>query len=830
MSLQQRLSVSREALVPGKALLFGEYGLLHGGKGLVLTLPQHRFHLRLSRTSGAFQFKVASAFLEESLGGPLLLQTDDFRVLKQFKGAGHLLEQGVAYGPLYNLEQNKRFFLAALAPFVCGEADFFAYGWSLEVLDSYSPSLGLGSSSALIAGLHYLMNFFLYGKECREPNAALRQLPKLMQSLRSLQARASGYDALAQYASVNSASPRLIELTSVPTELAHMHTYADVWQRWREECTLHKLAFGICSTSVYSNTQVVLEQSALAAPQGQKDALAHSQLADQWKAAEFSLLALGPLLDCSFKLASSQGLLGKSSAFGDAAAAMQRKGLHCKTMGAGMGDALFVSGDAKVVRPVADVFKSAAEPKLDMNNSIDAFLVPPRLQRLCEDILTARLAGKWIIQNGDLGYATAPSNIAILKYWGKVPNMLQMADNSSVSFTLGGFRTFTRVEAKHSLFPWDQVNTARAAMPEHEIVWCSSAGEMEAGGHGEGKCLDNKQQAFLRLMCASFAPDLSLRIATFNNFPTACGIASSASGFAALVAAISDLCGLQSLFSSSDLQFWLCEWARIGSGSATRSCVLPNETSKHGSAPSGAATGAAAGGKTGLFVGWECKREAQSTGYVPTEGANNPEGLREGQVEGKLWNSATLVLPHGTLFDNLSSCVAVFSEEEKKISSSAGHNEASSSPLYAIRRANTNMQFERLKRFLREDCFGGVAEIAENDAFAMHSVMQTAQRPACYLNHQVGIFVSRFIQWRNENAVQAFWTLDAGPNVHILFLEHEREKLRAFLQGVSHNSDENALRPSAILENRSNEALNLGASSFLSLLLQSNSLLYRWSP
>ena len=58
-----------------------------------------------------------------------------------------------------------------------------------------------------------------------------------------------------------------------------------------------------------------------------------------------------------------------------------------------------------------------------------------------------------MIQNGDDGYASAPSNIALLKYWGKEPEQNQIPVNSSLSYTLGGFRSYTKVTAVGHFLP-----------------------------------------------------------------------------------------------------------------------------------------------------------------------------------------------------------------------------------------------------------------------------------------------------------------------------------------------------------------------------------------
>lgn len=79
--------------------------------------------------------------------------------------------------------------------------------------------------------------------------------------------------------------------------------------------------------------------------------------------------------------------------------------------------------------------------------------IPLKLSLLQNKILKLCQEGKIEIQNGDEGYATAPSNIALIKYWGKLVEREQLPVNSSISYTLGGFRSFTKVTALGRFFP-----------------------------------------------------------------------------------------------------------------------------------------------------------------------------------------------------------------------------------------------------------------------------------------------------------------------------------------------------------------------------------------
>ena len=87
-----------------------------------------------------------------------------------------------------------------------------------------------------------------------------------------------------------------------------------------------------------------------------------------------------------------------------------------------------------------------------MNNTLIKD-IPAELERLQNKLLELRKQGKLFIQNGDVGYSSAPSNIALLKYWGKETNREQIPLNSSLSYTIGGFRSFTKVTALGRFLP-----------------------------------------------------------------------------------------------------------------------------------------------------------------------------------------------------------------------------------------------------------------------------------------------------------------------------------------------------------------------------------------
>ncbi len=355
-------------------------------------------------------------------------------------------------------------------------------------------------------------------------------------------------------------------------------------------------------------------------------------------------------------------------------------------------------------------------------------MLPLKLQQLQQKLFELRKQDELELQHGDTGFASAPSNIALLKYWGKEEGCTQIPVNSSVSLTLGGFRSTTQVSVLGRFFPLDDQPAQRPF--EHTLTLKNSKKEVLHN------LVPPKMQNFLNALLLPYAPEIALNIESTNSFPTGCGIASSASGYAALVSAMADLLQLNKHFTQTELNYWLCEWARVGSGSATRSALCEDDA---------------------LFVAWE----------------------RQG--ENKELSTTTKKINHHKNWQDICHMVLVLDEEEKEISSSQGHGLANTSPLQAIRVANAHRLYPHLIRAIEEFNFSEVARITEEDAFAMHAVMQSAEQPARYLNGTVAKIIASFIEYRTKNNIDAFWTLDAGPNLHFIAKKDSEASLEIFL-------------------------------------------------
>jgi diphosphomevalonate decarboxylase len=303
------------------------------------------------------------------------------------------------------------------------------------------------------------------------------------------------------------------------------------------------------------------------------------------------------------------------------------------------------------------------------------------------------------------GCCSAPSNIALIKYWGKESGNHQIPLNSSLSFTLGGFRSHTTVRPEDSSRFF--LNGAPAQLPA-------------------------RMQATLDELFRYLGQQTPLRIESVNTFPTACGIASSASGGAALIGALSDALHLSDLFSEGEHTLWLTEGARLLSGSATRSVV------------------------SSAFVVWE---------RLP--------GRQETQ---------TYAIKAHEEFQRLAHGVVMIDPRPKAISSSQGHQGAATSPFFSLRDAAIPFLLENVQKALLGGDWPTLMMCTEHDAFALHAIMQTMQPPVCYLSKMTTIFLAAFITKRHQHRLRALWTIDAGPNIHLLCPQQDVQALKDILQ------------------------------------------------
>jgi diphosphomevalonate decarboxylase len=216
-----------------------------------------------------------------------------------------------------------------------------------------------------------------------------------------------------------------------------------------------------------------------------------------------------------------------------------------------------------------------------------------------------------------------------------------------------------------------------------------------------------------------------MRVESENNFPTGAGIASSAAAFAALALAASKAAGLE-LDEPA-----LSRLARRGSGSASRS--VP-----------------------GGYVEWQM-----------------------GDSEESSYAFSIAPPAHWDLAD----CVAIVSREHKQTGSTQGHPLADTSPLQAARVADAPRRVEICRNAILQRDFEKFADISEADSDLMHAVMMTSN-PALFYWNPATLRVMRAVREWRATGLPVFYTIDAGPNVHVITLKEEMHKVSEKLKGL----------------------------------------------
>ncbi|MFD6992716.1 diphosphomevalonate decarboxylase [Streptomyces sp. NPDC059943] len=298
--------------------------------------------------------------------------------------------------------------------------------------------------------------------------------------------------------------------------------------------------------------------------------------------------------------------------------------------------------------------------------------------------------------------AVAHPNIALIKYWGKRDQRLVLPWTSSLSMTLDLFPTTTRVR----LAPGAGHDTAALN-----------------GVPATGETL-RRITGFLDLVRETAGSGRRAVVDTRNTVPTGAGLASSASGFAALAVAAAAAYGLD-LDATA-----LSRLARRGSGSASRS-LFGGFAVWH----AGPDTGSAAAADLGSYA-------------EPV-----PAGIDPALV------------------------VAVVNAGPKAVSSrEAMRRTVGTSPLFRPWAASSKDDLAGMRAALERGDIDAVGEIAERNALGMHATMLAARPAVRYLSPATVTVLDRVLQLRREG-VAAYSTMDAGPNVKVLCRRADAERV-----------------------------------------------------
>lgn len=305
----------------------------------------------------------------------------------------------------------------------------------------------------------------------------------------------------------------------------------------------------------------------------------------------------------------------------------------------------------------------------------------------------------------------APSNIAIVKYWGK--HGVQLPRNPSVSMTLSKALTGTRLH-------W-RPGTGR-------LVAFSASGEADAQ-------FADRVAAYLSKMALEHPAlaRLDFGVETENAFPHSSGIASSASGFAALALGLASAVVAESQGAEASLpedgpafRSFAGRLARLGSGSASRSLCGP-------------------------WMAWGQTEAFADNAEKPTDDHAVP--LDHVHADFSTWRDAIAIVDAG----------------KKAVSSSAGHRLMEGNPFAETRFGNARQRTLALDRALREGDTDTFVQIAEAEALELHALMMSS-KPSYILMRPGTLAVIQAVQeFRADTDLPLCFTLDAGPNVHLLY-------------------------------------------------------------
>ena len=318
--------------------------------------------------------------------------------------------------------------------------------------------------------------------------------------------------------------------------------------------------------------------------------------------------------------------------------------------------------------------------------------------------------------HGKVGWAS-PSNIALVKYWGKRGK--QLPQNPSISFTLSECRSETFIGFEKAdrfgfqFFFEGKENPAFGAKIEKFLL---------------------ENQAFF-----PFINQLRLKVESRNTFPHSSGIASSASSMSAFVMGLMEIESLLVGPSTGSGTIDLCKasfFSRLASGSAARS-VFP---------------------KMALWGATDCYKGSSDEFAVSLENDIH------------------------SVFKTYHDSILIVSGEAKSVSSRAGHGLMEGNPYASARYMQANENIKNLLAALKSGDLDNFINITESEALQLHALMMCSNPSFILMKPNTLRIIEAVRNFRNETQIPLCFTLDAGPNVHLLYPESEVEKVDGFIK------------------------------------------------
>lgn len=321
---------------------------------------------------------------------------------------------------------------------------------------------------------------------------------------------------------------------------------------------------------------------------------------------------------------------------------------------------------------------------------------------------------------------SAPSNIALVKYWGKKENhssqngeqAKQIPANPSISFTLSNCKTITSL----SVLKKESVSNI-----SFDLLF-------------EGRPKEDFKPKILKFFqrIEKYCPYINeyhFVIDTQNTFPHSSGIASSASGMAAIAM---NLMSLEKEINPtiSDEYFYqkASFLARLGSGSACRSVK-------------------------GEVVIWG--------NHKGTENSSDLFGIPFEDLHAN--------------FKNYQDTILLVDKGEKQVSSTVGHDLMNGHSFAEQRFVQAHSNLSKIKEILASGNVEEFMKIVESEALTLHAMMMASNPYFILMKPNTLVIINKIWSFRNETKTPICFTLDAGANVHVLYPENVKDKILQFI-------------------------------------------------
>lgn len=313
----------------------------------------------------------------------------------------------------------------------------------------------------------------------------------------------------------------------------------------------------------------------------------------------------------------------------------------------------------------------------------------------------------------------APSNIALVKYWGKRAN--QYPCNPSISFSLRNSTTKTIAEYSRK-------------MNQGVSLDFSFYQKVDSGFS------EKINQYFEKVSKeTSVINNYHFKISSQNTFPHSAGIASSASSMASLaliLATIEEENNSKKLVNQIEFQKRAAYLARIGSGSATRSIY-------------------------GGFVSWG------KNSFLAE--SSDDFGI---SIDSIIHND----------FKRIADAILIVDTKVKKISSSRGHELMNTHPYREIRFKEAFYNYQTCLDALKLGDWKALAFVIEREAMSLHALMMMSNPPFILLHPNSLKIINLITEFRDKTKLPITYTIDAGPNIHLLYDRQYKQNVIDFIQ------------------------------------------------